>query len=86
MASSLQQKEWSLFHLASWGIASILTSTALVHKKVDADELTGICGVGFQVCENYFFSLFNDVCIVDWKNLRGLNKFGLSLVLPLGLL
>jgi hypothetical protein len=49
VASSLLQKESSLFHLFAWGISSILTSTALVHKKVDADEITGICGVGYQV-------------------------------------
>ncbi|OXA41886.1 Frizzled-4 [Folsomia candida] len=51
MAASLLQKESSLFHLVTWGISSILTSSALVHKAVDADELTGICGVGFQDME-----------------------------------
>ncbi|CAG7820555.1 unnamed protein product [Allacma fusca] len=47
-ASSLEGREWSLFHLITWGLASILTCAVLLNKDVDADELTGICGVGFQ--------------------------------------
>ena len=48
-ANSLENREWSLFHLITWGLSSVLTCTVLLNKNVDADELTGLCGVGFQV-------------------------------------
>jgi hypothetical protein len=35
-------------HLIGWGVPAALTVAALVMHKIDADELTGLCGVGFQ--------------------------------------
>lgn len=33
-------------HCASWGGSAILTIAVLVMHRVDANELTGLCGVG----------------------------------------
>ena len=36
----------SFLHCASWGGSAILTIVVLVMHRVDANELTGLCGVG----------------------------------------
>lgn len=38
----------SYFHMAAWGIPSIMTIVILTMRKVDGDELTGLCYVGNQ--------------------------------------
>ena len=38
----------SVCHTFGWGAPAALTLAAVVAHKIDADELTGLCGVGFQ--------------------------------------
>ncbi|GAU87444.1 hypothetical protein RvY_00280 [Ramazzottius varieornatus] len=35
------------YHVFAWGISAVLTAAVLLWKKVDADELSAMCSVGF---------------------------------------
>ena len=38
----------SVYHTFGWGAPAAVTLAAVVAHRIDADELTGLCGVGFQ--------------------------------------
>jgi len=38
----------SYYHLFAWTVPTLLTIVALVWKRIDADELTGMCSIGNQ--------------------------------------
>lgn len=42
------EKYSSIFHAIAWTIPTVQTIVALVTRKVDADELSGLCFVGFR--------------------------------------
>ncbi|XP_065057168.1 frizzled-10-B-like [Rhopilema esculentum] len=42
------EKYASIFHAIAWTIPTVQTIVALVTRKVDADELSGLCFVGFH--------------------------------------
>ena len=42
------EKYSSIFHAFAWTIPTVQTIVALVTRKVDADELTGLCFVGYR--------------------------------------
>ncbi len=47
-----QKSGW--FHFPAWFIPVLQTVAVLVRQSVDADELTGLCGVGFHSPEELF--------------------------------
>lgn len=42
------------FHFPAWFLPALQTVAVLVRQSVDADELTGLCGVGFHSTEELF--------------------------------
>ena len=51
------------FHAIAWAIPTIQTITALSTRKVDADELTGLCYVGNQNVESLAGFVLAPLCI-----------------------
>uniref|UniRef100_A0AC34RBX0 G-protein coupled receptors family 2 profile 2 domain-containing protein n=1 Tax=Panagrolaimus sp. JU765 TaxID=591449 RepID=A0AC34RBX0_9BILA len=47
------EKRATYLHLISWGVAAFSTIFVLITQNVDANELTGICGVGFLHFETF---------------------------------
>ena len=45
----------SVCHTFGWGAPAALTLAAVVAHKIDADELTGLCGVGFQDSQSLLY-------------------------------
>ena len=45
----------SVCHTFGWGAPAALTLAAVVSHKIDADELTGLCGVGFQDSQSLLY-------------------------------
>ena len=45
----------SVCHAFGWGAPAALTLAAAVAHKIDADELTGLCGVGFQDSQSLLY-------------------------------
>jgi hypothetical protein len=56
----------SYFHLAAWAIPAIQTIVILTMRRVDGDELTGMCYVGNQVRQQYMYCN-KHVFIEVWK-------------------
>ena len=53
----------SYFHLVSWSVPAIQTIIVLIMRKVDGDELSGLCYVGTQNSENLGAYVLAPLCI-----------------------
>lgn len=51
------------FHAVSWVVPAVQTIVALAARKVDADELTGLCYVGNQNVENLAGFVLAPLCV-----------------------